>query len=125
MQVLAGVLSSQPTQFATIPVNENHSQGLYTAFAMANPTNATVTVKLALVDTNGNIVNDTVVITLTPGQQIATYLYQELNLPATFQGSMVLRAQGGGTFVAVALVQNQQLFTVIPVSPNKAPNIPN
>jgi len=125
LQTATGVLSSQPTQFATIPVNDNHSENLYTAYAIANPTNETVTVKLALVDPNGNIVNDTVVITLDPGQQSAIYLYQQLNLPATFQGSMVLRAQGGGTFVIVALVQNQQLFTAIPVIPNKAPDIPN
>jgi hypothetical protein len=40
-----------------------------------------------------------------------------------FQGSIVLRAQGEGTFIIVALVQNRQLFTAIPVIPGKAANI--
>jgi hypothetical protein len=48
----------------------------------------------------------------------------DVNKPI-FQGSIVLRAQGGGTFVAVAFVWNQQVFTVMPVISGKAPNIPN
>ena len=124
LQTAAGVLASQPMQFATIPVDDNYSQSRLTAYAVANPTNQTVVIKLGLVDVNGNLVDDTVSITLSPGQQIARYLYQDLGRPI-FQGSMVLRAQGGGTFVAVALVQNQQIFTVIPVTPSKAPNISN
>ena len=124
LQNAASVLSSQPMQFATIPVDDNYSQNRLTAYAVANPTSQTVVIKLGLVDVNGNLVNDTVSITLTPGQQIARYLYQDLGLPI-FQGSMVLRAQCSGTFIAVALVQNQQLFTVIPVTPSKASNIPN
>ena len=124
LHTATGVLESQPMQFATIPVDDNYSQSRLTAYAVANPTSQTVVIKLGLVDVNGNLVDDTVSITLTPGQQIARYLYQDLGRPI-FQGSMVLRAQGGGTFVAVALVQNQQLFTVIPVTPSKAPNIPN
>jgi hypothetical protein len=128
LQYATGVLSSQPTQFATIPVNENHSQNLFTAIAIANPTSQSLEVKLALVDQNGNVVNDTAVITLAPGQQTAKYLDDptlQLNLPTTFQGSIVLSAQGGGTFVTVALVQNQQIFTAIPVIPDKAPSIPD
>jgi hypothetical protein len=38
---------------------------------------------------------------------------------------MVLRAQEGGSFVAVALVQHQKMFTVIPVIPGKASSIPD
>jgi hypothetical protein len=36
---------------------------------------------------------------------------------------MVLIGQGGNTFVVVALVLNQGLFTAIPVIPEKAPAI--
>jgi sugar lactone lactonase YvrE len=124
IQTAAGVLSSQPTQFATIPVDENDSLSRATAYGVANPTNQIVVVKLALVDSNGVLVDDTVSITLNPGQQMPRYLNQDFKR-STFQGSLVLRAQGGGTFVVVALIQNQQLFTAIPVTPKKAPNIPN
>jgi hypothetical protein len=124
IQNAAGVPSSQPTQFATIPVDENASLKRFTAYGIVNPTNQILVVKLGLVDSNGVLVDDTVSLTLNPGQQIARYLNQDLNRP-TFQGSLVFRAQGGGTFVAVALIQNQQLFTPIPVTPGKTPNIPN
>ena len=119
-----GVLPSQLMQFATIPVDDNYGKNRFTAYALANPGNQNLTVQLALVDQNGHIVDDTVSITLSPGQQVARYLYQDLNR-AVFNGSVVFRAQAGGAFVAAALVQNEQFFTVIPVIPGKAPGIPN
>jgi sugar lactone lactonase YvrE len=125
VQTATGVLSSQSTQFATIPVNENDSQNLKTAFAIANPADQSLAVKVALVDANGSVVDDTVSMTLNPGQQIARYFNQIYSNRPTFQGSMVFRAQGGGTFTIIALVQNQQFFTAIPVIPGKAANIPN
>jgi hypothetical protein len=126
MQTSVGVLWSQPIQFATIPVDDDQSQSRTTAYGIANPTSQSLVVKLALVDQDGNLVDDTVSITLQPGQQIARYLWQDFNRPTfIFQGSVVLRAQGGLAFVAMALVQNQQLFTATPVIPGKAPNIPN
>jgi hypothetical protein len=120
----ASVLSSQLIQFATIPVDENASQSRFTAYGIANPTNQIVIVKLALVDSNGILVDDTVSVTLYPGQQIARYFNQDFASRQVFQGSVVMRAQGTGTFIAVALGQNQQVFTVIPVIPSKAANIP-
>jgi sugar lactone lactonase YvrE len=125
VQTATGVLSSQSTQFATIPVNEDNSKNLKTAYAIANPTDQVLVVKVALADPNGVVVDDTVSMTLNPGQQIARYFDQNYSNRPIFQGSMVLRAQGGGTFIIVALVQNQQFFTAIPVIPNKAPNIPD
>ncbi len=124
LQTSTGVLASQPMQFATIPVDYDVTQGQNTAYALANPTAQSLVVKLGVVDQNGNLVSDTISITLGPGQQIARYLSQDLNL-SQFKGSIVLRGQGGGTFVAVALTQYGQFFTAIPVIPGKAPNIPN
>jgi hypothetical protein len=124
-QNAAGVLSSQLTQFATIPVHEDMSQELKTAFALANPTDQILTVKVALVDLNGIVLDDTVSISLNPRQQIARYFDYYFPDRLTFQGSIVLRAQGGGTLIAVALNQIQELFTAIPVIPSKATNIPN
>jgi hypothetical protein len=125
IQSATGVLSSQPMQFATIAINDDASQSRSTAYGIANPTGQILAIKIALVDSNGMVVDDTKSITLNPGQQIARYFNQDfLNRP-TFQGSIVLRAQGGGAFIAVALIQNQQIFTAIPVIPGKAANIQN
>jgi sugar lactone lactonase YvrE len=125
IQTSAGVLSSQLMQFATIPVDENDGQSKKTAYGIANPTTQTLAVKVALVDSNGIVLDDLVGFTLNPGQQIARYFNQDYATRPTFQGSIVLRAQGGGAFVAVALIQSQQLFSAIPVIPNKAANISN
>jgi hypothetical protein len=38
---------------------------------------------------------------------------------------MVLVSKGGKGFVAVALVENQGLFTAIPVLPTKSPTVPD
>jgi hypothetical protein len=125
VQNATGVLSSQSTQYATIPVNEDASQNRKAAYAIANPANQILTVKIALVDLDGVLVDDTVSLTLNPGQQIARYFNQDFANQPTFQGSMVLRAQGGETFVVIALVQNQQFYTAIPVIPGKAATIPD
>jgi hypothetical protein len=124
MQAAAGVLPSQQMQFATIPVDNDDSQIRFTGYALANPSDQSLVVKLGIVDQDGNLVDDTITITLGPRQQIARFLHQDLNR-LKFRGSMVFRAQAGGTFVVVALLQKQQLFTVIPVIPAKAPHIPN
>jgi len=123
-QAVAGVLPSQPTRYATIPVDDDFSQERLTAYAVANPTSQNVVIRLALVDQEGGLVDDSVTLTLLPKQQIARYLYQDL-ARQQFKGSMVLRAQQGGSFVAIALVQHQKLLTVIPVISGKAPSIPD
>jgi hypothetical protein len=65
------------------------------------------------------------VTTLLPGEQKARYLWQDLAVRANFKGSLVLRGQSGASFVAVALLQKQGLYTVIPLIPGKAPGIPD
>jgi hypothetical protein len=115
---LAGVLPSQPMQYATVPINTD----VETAFAIANPTSQNITVALCLVDTSGNVIDDTVTIPLAAGEQIARYFSQYLTLE---DGTVVLKALSGGSFVAVALIQDQALFTVVPVIPGKAPHIPD
>ncbi len=124
---LAGVLPSQPVQFVTIPVNDNVDQTPITAYAIANPTDQNLTVKICYVDAEGNVVDDTVTVPLAPGEHIARYFFQDFDHLGLneFRGSMVLRAQENGSFIAVALIQNQDLFTVTPVEARKAPNIPD
>lgn len=123
-QVVAGVPPSQPMQYATIPIDDDAGQGRLTAYAVANPTSQNLVIKLALVDQDGQVVDDSATIALAPKQQIARHLNRDLARPQ-FKGSMVLRAQEGGSFVAVALRQYQTLFTVVPVISGKASRVPD
>jgi alpha-tubulin suppressor-like RCC1 family protein len=123
IQTATGIIPSQPIQSATFPVDDDYSQIRLTAYALANPTNQNLVVKLLLVDQDGNNVDDSVSITLGPWQQTARYVYRDFNRPS-FKGSMVLRAQRGGMFVAVALLQNQQIFIEIPIIPGHTSDTP-
>lgn len=124
LQTIVGVLQAQPLQYATIPVDNNSSQDKQLVYAIANPSSQTITIKLALVGQGGTVVDDTVTVTLPPGQQVARYLRQDLTRP-DFKGSLVPRGQSGATFVAVALVEKQGLFTATPLIAGKAPGVPN
>jgi len=101
------------------------SQRKQLAYAIANPTGQTISVKLTLVGQDGTVVDDTVTVPLGPGEQIARYLWQDLAASADFKGSVVLRAQDGATFLVVALVEKQGILTAIPVISGKAPGVPN
>lgn len=124
MQTMVGVLQSQLLQYATIPVDNNSDQSKQMAYAVANPSNQTIAINLALVGQDGTVVDDTLTVTLGPGQQIARYLSRDLPR-ANFRGSLVLRAQAGASFIAVALLDKQGLLTVIPLIPGKAPGVPD
>ena len=124
MQNMVGVLQAQPFQFATIPVDNDSSNGKQTAYAIANPSSQTIAIKLALVGQDGKVVDDTVTVTLGPGKQIARYLWQEM-ARTNFKGSLVLRGQSGATFIAVALLDKQGFLTVIPLISGKAPGVPS
>ncbi len=115
-QSMVGVLQSQALQYMTIPVDNDSSQNQQTAYAIANPSGQTIAIQLALVGQDGIVVDNSVTITLTPKQQIARYLWQDLAARTNFKGSLVLRGQNGATFAAVALVDKQGIFTVIPLS---------
>jgi sugar lactone lactonase YvrE len=125
LQYIVGVLQSPLLQFVTIPVDNDNTQDKQMAYAIANPSSQTISIKLALVGQDGTVVDDTVTVTLSPGQQIARYLWQDLPARANFKGSLVLRGQAGASFTAVVLLQKQSLFTVIPLISGKAPGIPD
>jgi hypothetical protein len=105
-------------------VDNNTSQSKQTVYAIANPSSQTIAIKLALVGQDGTVVDDTVTVTLLPGQQIARYLWQDL-ARTNFKGSLVFRGQNGATFIAVALVEKQGVMAVIPLISGKAPGVPN
>jgi hypothetical protein len=118
------VPQSQPLQDATVQVDDDSALGKYTAWAVANPGSQSITVKLALVGQDGSVLDDSVSITLGPGQQAARYLSQDFSR-VRFKGSLVLRGQDGAMFVAVALSQKQGFLTEIPIIPRKFPGVPN
>ncbi len=118
------VPQSQPLPDATVQVDDDSVLSKYTAWAVANPGSQPITVKLAFVGQDGSVLNDSVTITLGPGEQIARYVSQDLPR-VSFKGSLVLRGQAGATFVAVALSQKQGVLTEIPVIPRKFPGVPN
>ncbi len=123
-QTMVGVLQSEPLQSATIPIDNDDSQGKQIVYAVANPSDQHITIKLTLVGQNGTVVNDTVTVPLGPGEQTARYVWQDLAVPR-FKGSLVLRAQSGLTFFAVALVEKQGVYALIPLIPGKAPGMPD
>jgi len=125
---LVGVLESPLVQFATIPVDNDTDTGRRIGFAVANPTSQAVTVKVALFDESGKEVTDITPLELNPlgpGRQLAKFMDELFPSLRKFRGSMVLRAQGAGKIVPVALLQRNGLFSALPVIPEKAPKVPD
>ncbi len=124
LAAIAGVLSSSAIPYATIPVDNDGGQNRYTGYAIANPGSDAISVKLVVVDQDGKIVNGSLnTIDLDAGQQTAGFLHQNSPSLLTFEGSVVMIEKSGKKFAVVALVQNQGLFTAIPVISDKAPTI--
>ena len=124
---VAGVLPAELTVSATIPVDNDGTAGIgrRTGFAVANPSNADITVQIIVLDDNGvqvgNPISPPELNPLRARRQIARFLDEYAPQLTTFRGSMVLVAQGSTEeFVAVALSISQGptslgLMSVIPV----------
>ena len=123
---IAGVLASDLVTAATIPLDDDvpPPANRYTGYAVANPSSIdTIRIKVQTVDADGIPNAALTPITLGPGEQVATFVFQDPAASRQFQGSVVLIGEGGKSFAVVALVQNQGLYTAIPVIPTKAPHI--
>jgi sugar lactone lactonase YvrE len=125
VETMVSVLQSQPTQFATIPVENDSHQHQQTAYAIANQGSQAISIKAALVAQDGTVVDDTKTIDLPPYQQISRYLWQDFTTKTDFKGSVVLRGQAGATFTVLALIEKQGLFTAVPVVSAKSTKIPD
>lgn len=97
-----------------IPVDLDHSSSKLPAYAIVNPNNQAVSVNLVLLAQDGTVVDDSVTISLGPGEQIARYLVQDLEFQK-FRGSLILCSEDGQTFVAFALLDKQGLLAPIPL----------
>jgi hypothetical protein len=124
LKTVAGVLMSQPTDAATIPVDNDAAAGRYTGYAIANPGTQPITIRFTTVNENGTVRDTTLTKQLGPNEQLARFLHEDLVSHATFRGSMVLTGVGGTRFVAVALLDKNGLLSAIPALSSKAPHIP-
>jgi len=126
LKTTVGILSSQPVEAATIPVDNDATQKRSTAFAVANYSGEAINIRIVILDKNG-IVKATItpqeLNPLVPQKQVARYLDQYDASKQNFLGSMVLIAENGKRFVVAALAHNQGLYTSIPVMPGKASKI--
>jgi hypothetical protein len=130
LTTVVGVLASDATGTATIPVDDDRSQsaqGRVTAYAVANPGIEDINIDLILVNPDGSIAKTLQPSALNPlssGHHVARFLWEDLQDPnLKFKGSMVLAARASKTFSAVALVFNEGLYTAIPVVPPTAANV--
>lgn len=127
---IVGVLSAAATKAATIPVDDDRTLGAQsrlTGYAVANPGKEDINIKLVLVNPDGSFSREVYppgLNPLRPGSHVPRFLWEDLNDPnLRFKGSMVLIERAAKTFSVVALMQNQGLYTAIPVIPAKAPGI--
>jgi sugar lactone lactonase YvrE len=124
LYTMVGVLHSRPLTYATIPVDNDDSQSKQAALAIANPSDQSISVRLALVAQNGNLVEDFLLPSIGPREQVAQYLYDWTNRH-DFKGSLIVRGVNGATFVAVPLCDKQSVLTALPLISGKAPGLPN
>jgi hypothetical protein len=125
LSTIAGVLSANATNVATIPINDDLTLGpksYSTGYAIANPGSEVINVKIVVLNPDGSVSSGLDPIAINPGCHISRFLWQDLNDASfRFKGSMILTEQSGKAFSVVALVLNQGLYTAIPVIPAKAP----
>jgi sugar lactone lactonase YvrE len=111
---VVSVPQSQLFSSAAIPVDIDRSLGTDTAYAIANPNPQAISVNLTVMRQDGSVVNDSTVVKLGPGEQIARYLSQDFSL-TQFRGTVVLRGQNGQRFVTFGLLEKQSILTALPV----------
>ncbi len=114
----AGILASQPAASATIPVDNDDSLQRFTGVALANPGDQEIHVRIDIIDSDGNVTQSVSPASLNPlgaRNQVATFIHQLVPATLQFRGSMVLTAEGGGQFVATALLQDRGMLSAIPV----------
>jgi uncharacterized repeat protein (TIGR01451 family) len=128
LKTAAGILGGQPLNAATIVVDNDNTQGRFTGFAVTNPENDDINIKLVVLNENGSItetLSPPELNPLRPLHQVARFLHEYLPSRQRFKGSMVLVGQGGRRFAVVALTQYQSQLTAVPVIPSKAPQVPD
>ena len=123
----AGVLASQPTDSATIPVDNDDALERFTGVALANPGDQEIRVRIHIIDSDGNVTETVSPVSLNPlgaRNQAAVFLHQLAPATMRFRGSMVLSTGGSGQLVATALLQDRGMLSAIPVVNGRAASVP-
>jgi hypothetical protein len=118
LKAAAGVLASQPTDSATIPVDNDDSLERFTGVALANPGDREIRVQIQVLDQDGNVTQTVSPESLNPlgaRKQVAAFLHQLVPATLRFRGSMVLTTGTSGQFVATALLQDRGMLSAVPV----------
>ncbi len=118
LKAAAGVLASQPTDSATIPVDNDDSLERFTGVALANPGDQEIRVQIQVLDQDGNVTQTVSPESLNPlgaRKQVAAFLHQLVPATLRFRGSMVLTTGASGQFVATALLQDRGMLSAVPV----------
>jgi hypothetical protein len=120
LKAIAGVLGSQLVECASIPADNDSDQDQYTGFAIANPTDEDIYLRIHVLDEQGQVVDSISppeLNPLGPRRQVARFLHEYLNTRLKFRGSMAVVATAPGKMAIVALVQAKGLLSAIPVIP--------
>lgn len=123
-QTIVGVLSGPPLTAVTIPRADDAGRERYTGFAVANPGDTAITIRVYEVSADGSTVTPLTPIVLEARSQKSSYFVQDPKASQKLQGSAVLIGQDGALFSAVALMQNHGIYTAIPVIPGATANVP-
>jgi hypothetical protein len=111
-------LSSKPSLSVTIPAGFIVPLERYTAFALANPGTADVTVRIAVYSAEGIPAAEPFTLTLGAGQMKAQFLFESLPDPVIFDGTMVVTSESGDPFLAMAMSWIKGSLAMIPVQEN-------
>jgi sugar lactone lactonase YvrE len=124
LQTIAGVLSTDALTSATLPINDDNEKGRWTGYAVANPGNSPIKIKVLAVRIDGTIAARLTPILLDPGNRASAFFNGDPALETNFRGSIVLAGEEGATFSAIAVLQDQgedgPLYTSVPVIRGKA-----
>jgi hypothetical protein len=127
LTTIVGVLSSGATNSATIPIDDDltlEARSRSTGYAVANPSNEDIHIRLLIVNPDGSISKTIYPPTLNPlrpGCHSAGFFSQDLaDDRLKFRGSVVLIADSEKSFSVVALVLDHGLCSAVPVIPGKA-----
>ncbi len=125
LRAYVGVLSSQATNVATIPVDDDGINRL-TGFAVANPGDQDVYIGLVPIREDGTVLSAVYpkdLNPLNPQKQFAGYVSVSGYIQTPFKGSVVLVSQDGRQFLALGLAQNEGQYSAVPVISSKPSNV--
>ncbi len=120
LRTVAGVIAASAADFAAIPVDNNAAAERFTGFAIANPQNVDVNLRITISAADGSVVEVLSPPELNPlpaGGQVARFLHQYRPAFGSFRGSMTVSSISGEKVVVVALNQIEDQFTAVPVIP--------